>query len=95
MKIDVKAFADELLFHASATMPWNVSEAEFLAIVAMISDGTMLTTEERNDVEGFFALACNVAADVNPMACDAVAVYHAAREAAKRWGTVRAFSEGV
>lgn len=44
--IDVKRYASELLFHAAVGSPWEVGQAEFIAIVAMLGDGTKLTSGE-------------------------------------------------
>jgi truncated hemoglobin YjbI len=86
MKIDVKRYAAEMLFHAAVGAPWDVSEAEFVAIVAMLNDGTRLTMQERTDVLAFFQTACENAAQVDPKAADALSVHRAACEAARRRG---------
>jgi len=86
MQIDVKRYASEIMFHAAVAQAWEVSEAEFLAIVAMLNDGTALTMQERADAQAFIAVACEAAAGVDPMACDASAIHRAACEAARRMG---------
>jgi hypothetical protein len=87
-KINVAAYASELLFHASVSTPWNVSEETFVAVIAMLSDGTPLTSGERDDVTSFFALACDYAADGGSARWDVSTVYRQACTTAKARGQV-------
>jgi hypothetical protein len=92
--IDVKRYASELLFHAAVGNPWEVGQAEFIAIVAMLGDGTELTSGERDDVAAFFAVACDFAAEVDHRAADAATIYKLACVAAKRKGA-RVHADGA
>lgn len=86
-KIDVSRYANELLFHAAVANPWEVGEAEFVAIVAMLTDGSKLSPEERDDIVQFFATACDLAAaDAGSARYDVGKVYRQARRTAKRRG---------
>jgi hypothetical protein len=85
-KIDVKRYANEMLFHAAVGNPWDVSVDEFTAIVAMLSDGTPMSMQERADALRFFQVACEYAAEVDPSAADVAKVHEAACEAARRRG---------
>jgi hypothetical protein len=85
-KIDVRAYASELLFHAAVSTPWSVAEETFVAVIAMLSDGTPLTPVERDDVTAFFALACDYAADGGSARWDVATVYQQASETAKARG---------
>lgn len=86
MKIDVKRYASELLFHAAVGNAWDVSEGEFVAIVAMLTDGTRMSMQERADALMFFQTACDWAVTVDPTAANAADVHAAACEAARRRG---------
>jgi hypothetical protein len=85
-KIDVRLYVSEMLFHAAVASPWEVAEEEFVALVAMLSNGTKLEPEEREDVTRFFALACEAAARVDLGAADAVSIYRAMCKEARRMG---------
>lgn len=85
-KIDVKAYASELLFHAAVSTPWSVSEETFVSVIALLSDGTPLTSGERDDVTSFFALACDYAADGGSARWDVTTVYRQACTTAKARG---------
>ena len=79
-------YAAEMLFHAAVAAPWEVSEEEFLTLVAMMSDGTTISHDERQDIVSFFAVACDYASRMDVRAADAVSIYRAAVKAAKSMG---------
>lgn len=85
-KIDVAAYTSELLFHAAVSEPWQVSEGTFVAVIAMLSNGTRLSAGERDDIVAFFALACDFAADGGMARWDSSTVYRKACETAKSRG---------
>ena len=80
--IDVKRYISELTFHAALAAPYEVSEAEFAAIVALLTDGTALSLQERADVLRFFHEACELAASVDERAADVSSIHRAACKAA-------------
>jgi hypothetical protein len=94
--MNLKRYVSELTFHAALAQPYEVSQAEFVAIVALLTDGTDLTMQERADVQRFVAEACEMAAGVDPSAADAVSIHKAACKLAgpKAVDLSRLFGEG-
>ena len=84
--MSLRKYVNEMLFHAAVGNPWDVSEAEFVAIVAMLNDGTKLTMQERADALRFFQVACDEAAQVDPSAADVAMVHRLACESVRRRG---------
>ena len=81
--MSISSYADELLFLASHLAPWEVSEKQFLALVAMLSDGTPLARADREEIRRFLATAKASAALVDPRVLDASSIWRASVEAAK------------
>ena len=84
--MNLKQYINEMLFHAAVGNPWDVSEAEFVAIVALLNDGTKLTMQERADALRFFQVACDEAASIDASAADVATVHRLACESARRRG---------
>jgi hypothetical protein len=81
----------DVLFIAKVAAPYQVSEETFAQIVAALN-APNVDPEGRADAIEFFALACNMAAKVEPRAADVSSIYRAACECARRNG-VPAFGD--
>jgi hypothetical protein len=88
MQTNVRRYTNELLYLAAFRQPWEVSEEEFVSIVAMLVDGTVLLDEGQVDIHEFLTVACKAADLVDPSVTDVAAVYRACRQAAKEQGLV-------
>lgn len=85
--MNLSTYAASLVIVASTGAPWEMSTEDFVFVISLLSDESVtLSREDRADILQFFAEACELAAQVDPRACDAKTIHYCARHAAFRNG---------